>query len=111
MVKPGSLILSAAVFLMSALVVACGAGSGEGETASTYTPGQKVSANNSSRADLQAAFENAQISNAGKWAREVEEYRPYPEDDPDYTRLRGELAKYNPAVGVVDRIIAQLELP
>jgi len=73
--------------------------------------GQKVSANNASRADLQAALENAQISNSRKWAREVEEYRPYPEDDPDYAKLRGELAKYNPSPGIVGRIIAQLELP
>ncbi len=105
------LLTTVALFVLAALLMACNGNSGNGGSASAYTPGQKVSANNASRADLQAAFEHARISNAGKWAREVEEYRPYDEDDPDYRKLRGELAKYNPATGVVDRIIAQLELP
>lgn len=110
MIHPGKYVLTIALFVLLALFVGCG-GSSVGESTSTYIPGQRVSANNASRADLQAVFENAQISNAGKWAREVEEYRPYPEDDGDYTKLRGELAKYNPTPGVVDQIIAQLELP
>ena len=63
------------------------------------------------RAELQAGFEAAGISNPSLWAREVEEYRPYPEDDPDMAKLRRELAKYNPGPGVVDAIIALLELP
>ncbi len=111
MTRPRRFLLTIALFVLPALFVACDGGSDVGESPSTYTPGQKVSANNASRADLQAAFENAQISNARKWAREVEEYRPYPEDDPDYAKLRGELAKYNPSPGIVDQIIAQLELP
>lgn len=113
MVSTKRLLLSIALLLLSILLAACGDDSGGAETESpaTFVAGQKVSANSASRADLQAAFEHAQISNAGKWAREVEEYRPYPEDDPDYAKLRGELAKYNPTPGVVDQIIAQLELP
>ena len=79
--------------------------------AETGASGIKLSANNASRSELAAAFEAAGISNASKWAREVEEYRPYAEDDADYSKLRGELAKYNPAPGVVDSIIALLELP
>lgn len=39
------------------------------------------------------------------------EYRPYPENDPNMAKLRQELAKYNPAAGVVDQIIATLSLP
>ena len=74
-------------------------------------PAAKLSANNATRAELQAGFEAAGISNASQWAREVEEYRPYPEDDPDMARLRRELAEYNPGPGVVDAIIALLELP
>ena len=70
-----------------------------------------LSANNATRSELQAGFEAAGISNARQWAREVEEYRPYPEDDPDMAKLRRELAKYNPGPGVVDAIIALLELP
>ena len=56
-------------------------------------------------------FDVIPIINASKWARQVEEYRPYAEDDTDYSKLRGELAKYNPASGVVDSIIALLDLP
>ena len=106
-------ILAAALtLLLSLAMTACGAGSGESQpTSPSYVPGAKVSANNASKADLQAAFEHAEISNAAKWAREVEEYRPYPEDDPNFNKLRGELAKYNPGSGIVDRIVAELELP
>ncbi|MGE3271347.1 MAG: hypothetical protein AB7P40_21540 [Chloroflexota bacterium] len=70
----------------------------------------KVDANKATVAELQRAFEAAGISNASRWAREVEEYRPYPTDDPGFAKLRRELAKYNPAPGVVDAIIATLSL-
>lgn len=79
-------------------------------TATAATP-RKVSANNATRAELQAAFEAAGIPGAAQWAREVVEYRPYPENDPNMAKLRQELAKYNPAAGVVDQIIATLSLP
>lgn len=71
----------------------------------------KVSANNATRAELQAAFEAAGITGAAQWAREVVEYRPYPENDPNMAKLRQELAKYSPGPGVVDKIIATLSLP
>ena len=74
-------------------------------------PAAKLSSNNATTEELQAGFEAAGISNARQWAREVEEYRPYPEEDPNMARLRRELAKYNPGPGVVDAIIALLELP
>jgi hypothetical protein len=70
----------------------------------------KVSANSASRAQLQAAFQAAGISNPANWAREVEEYRPYPTNDPTFAKLRQNLAKYNPGPGVVDSIIATLSL-
>lgn len=83
--------------------------------AATETPTEAatgtVSANNATIAELTAAFEAAGISNASRWAREVDEYRPYPDDDPDLPKLRGELAKYNPGPGVVDAIVATLSLP
>ena len=82
-----------------------------GMASSGATSGTRLSANNASRSELAEAFEAAGISNASKWAREVEEYRPYDENDTDYSKLRGELAKYNPAPGVVDSIIELLELP
>ena len=71
---------------------------------------KKVNANTATVAELQAAFQAAGIANAAKWAREVEEYRPYPTNDPTYAKLRAELAKYNPGPGVVDQIIACLSL-
>ena len=81
-------------------------------TAATTTTPQstKVSANNTTVAELQRAFEAAGISNASRWALEVEEYRPYP-SDPGFAKLRQELAKYNPGPGVVDQIVATLSLP
>jgi hypothetical protein len=69
-----------------------------------------VNANTASVAELQRAFEAAGISGAARWAREVEEYRPYPTDDPTFAKLRRELAKYNPGPGVVDQIVATLSL-
>jgi hypothetical protein len=70
---------------------------------------RKVSANTASRAEVQAALEAAGVPSAANWTREVLEYRPYPTTDPNFAKLRGELAKYNPAPGVVDQIIAVLE--
>jgi hypothetical protein len=68
----------------------------------------KIDANTATQDELTAAFTAAGISNAAKWAKEVTEYRPYPTDDPNFTSLRKELAKYNPAAGVVDQIVATL---
>ena len=70
----------------------------------------KVSANRAPRAELQRAFEAAGIPNAARLAVEVEEYRPYPTDDPGMAKLRRELAKYNIAPSVVDQVIATLTL-
>jgi hypothetical protein len=67
-----------------------------------------VDANNATIAELQAAFEAAGISNADKWAREVDEYRPY--SDPTFADLREELAKYGPTEETVDAIIAVLSI-
>ena len=47
----------------------------------------------------------------GASAREVDEYRPYSATDANLTKLRQNLAKYNPAPGVVDKIVATLSLP
>ena len=76
-----------------------------------FATGVTLPANDASISELAAAFESAGISNARRWAREVDEYRPYSVDDTGYTKLRGELAKYNPASGVVDAIVARLHLP
>ncbi len=70
----------------------------------------KVNANTASVPELQAAFEAAGVTNAVRWAREVEEYRPYPTNDPSFAKLRQELAKYNPAPDVLEKILASLTL-
>ena len=70
----------------------------------------KVSANEASEAELVAALTAAGVENPDRWAKEVEKYRPYPTDDPNFTKLRDELAKYNPGPGVVDKIVSALEL-
>ena len=71
---------------------------------------QRVNANTATVAEMQRAFEAVGIPSAARWAREVEEYRPYPTDDPSFAKLRRELAKYNPGPGVVDQIVATLTL-
>jgi hypothetical protein len=108
------------------LMAACGGGGSGGggaaqpaaAPATTMAPVQaapadaadaaKVSANKASEDELASAFQAAGVPNAEKWAEEVAEYRPY--DEPTFAKLRKELAKYNPAPGVVDKIIATLTL-
>ena len=79
-------------------------------TTRSTTAGATSTKVNASRAELQAAFEAAGVTNAAQWAREVEEYRPYTADDPTWGRLRKELAKYNIASDVLEKIIATLAL-
>ena len=81
-------------------------------TASTATTAKstttKVNANTATQAELQAAFQAAGVSNPAQWAREVTEYRPYTADDTNWGKLRKELAKYNIASDVLEKIIATL---
>ncbi len=79
-------------------------------TVTTVTTVAKVNANTASRAEMTAAFTAAGISNASRWALEVEEYRPYPTNDPNMAKLRQNLVKYNPGPGVVDGIVSALSL-
>jgi competence protein ComEA len=116
--------------LLGLTVAACSGGGGSvssqaatpGETApaassaapastdpSTGSTTTKVNANTASVDQLQGAFEAAGISNADRWAREVAEYRPY-QADPTWAQLRQELAKYNIAPDVLEKIIAVLEV-
>ena len=76
--------------------------------ASTAT---KASANNATAAQLQAAFEAGGVPNASRWVFEVQEYRPYPVDDPTFAKLKSNLAKYNPSADTLSRILAALSLP
>ncbi len=116
-------VRAAGLALAIMLTVGCADGEPSAATAPQSAPTAEVatnttaatsgtlSVNNASIAELTAAFEAAGIGSARRWAREVDEYRPYSVDDTNYTKLRGELAKYNPAPGVVETIIAQLHLP
>lgn len=70
--------------------------------------GGKVDVNSASTSELEEAFEAAGVANARRWAREVDEYRPYPKD-PDFAKLRQELGKYNIAPEVLEAIISTLE--
>jgi hypothetical protein len=76
-----------------------------GATTSAVT---KVSANTASEDEIAAALESAGVSNPERWAVEVVEYRPYPTDDPDLTKLRDNLAKYNPGQETTDKIVSAL---
>ncbi len=67
-----------------------------------------MSANTASVDEIAAALESAGVSNAERWAEEVVEYRPYPPDDPDLTKLRDNLAKYNPGEETTDLIVSAL---
>ncbi len=77
----------------------------------TATSTTKASANNATAAQLQAAFDAAGVPNASRWIIEVQEYRPYPTDDPTFAKLKSNLAKYNPSADTLSRILAALTLP
>jgi hypothetical protein len=79
--------------------------------ATTSATPAKASANNATAAQLLAAFEAGGVPNASRWVREVEEYRPYPADDPSFAKLKSNLAKYNPSADTLSRILAALSLP
>ncbi len=69
----------------------------------------KLDANTATQEELAAAFAAAGISNPDKWAREVAEYRPYP-NDPTWAQLRQELGKYNIDPAVLEQIISLLQV-
>ncbi len=69
----------------------------------------KVSANTASAAEIQAALQANGVPNPANWTREVIEYRPYPAEDANLTKLRQNLAKYNPGPGVVNDIVTALK--
>jgi len=79
--------------------------------AATSSTAKKASANNATAAQLQAAFEAGGVPNASRWVVEVQEYRPYPVDDPTFAKLKSNLAKYNPSADTLSRILAALSLP
>jgi hypothetical protein len=79
-----------------------------GATTSPTASSTKVSANTASEDEIAAALASAGVSNPERWAEEVVEYRPYPADDPNLTKLRENLAKYNPGQETTDKIVSVL---
>jgi len=82
--------------------------SGDGGTETAEADEDKVSANTASEDEIAQALTTAGVSNPARWAEEVVEYRPYPTDDPDLTKLRKNLAKYNPGQETTDKIVSAL---
>jgi hypothetical protein len=85
-----------------------GSGDGEAEASDGAATAEKVNANTATVTELTAAFESAGVPNASKWAREVEEYRPY--EDDGWVHLREELDKYNIDDATFEKITSVLEL-
>lgn len=67
-----------------------------------------VNANTATEDELVAAYRSAGVPNPTKWAEETVEYRPYPEHDIAFTKLRDNLAKYEPGEETLNRIISAL---
>jgi DNA uptake protein ComE-like DNA-binding protein len=68
-----------------------------------------VDANNADIDELAAAFEAVGVANAERWAREVDEYRPYSGTD-DWAKLKQELSKYNIDDATLAKILSVLEV-
>jgi hypothetical protein len=66
-----------------------------------------VDAHEASIDELAAAFDAAGVPNADRWAREVDEYRPYSGTD-DWAKLKQELSKYNIDQDTLDKILSVL---
>jgi hypothetical protein len=94
-----------------ATVATTGASAASTAATGTATSTTKASANNATAVQLQAALEAAGVPNASRWVVEVQEYRPYPADDPSFAKLKSQLAKYNPSADTLSRILAALSLP
>ena len=78
------------------------------DTASTTTG--KVSANDATVAELTEAFTAAGVTNASRWAQEVDEYRPYESSDTEFGALYDELSKYGIDDETFNKIVSVLEL-
>ena len=81
------------------------------QASTTTAATTKVSANNASIDELATALNAAGVPAADRWAREVDEYRPYDESDTNFNKLRDNLDKYDPAPETVELIVSALSLP
>ncbi len=80
------------------------AASGSGTVA-----GDKVDPNTASADEITAALEKAGVSNAAKWAKEIEEYKPY-QADTMADKLKSQLGKYGADAQTVQKIISVLQV-
>ena len=69
----------------------------------------KVSANTATQDELVAALTAAGVPNPDRWAREIQEYRPYDASDATLQKLQDNLAKYDPSAATLAGILAALE--
>ncbi|MBV9314990.1 MAG: hypothetical protein JO100_14955 [Pseudonocardia sp.] len=69
----------------------------------------RVSANAASLDEIRQAFTQAGIADPNRWAQAVLDYRPYPADDSNLTKLRQNLAKYNVSPDTVDKMVSVLK--
>jgi hypothetical protein len=83
-----------------------GGASGSADPSAAVT---RVSANTATSEELVAALTAAGVPNADRWAREIEEYRPYDSSDPTLARLQSNLAKYDPDPATLAAILSALE--
>lgn len=118
--------IALAALAATVTLAACGSSSGSGSsstaaavvtTVTTATPAtsakgataaKTVNANTATESDIAAVLTSNGVPSAARWAKEIVEYRPYPADDANWTRLRDNLAKYNPDPAVLDKIVASL---
>jgi hypothetical protein len=84
-------------------------GGAAGTTPPPAAKSSKVNANAASQTDLATAFQSVGVPNADRWAKEVDEYKPYP-NDPMWAKLRQELGKYNIAPDTLAKILSVLEV-
>jgi hypothetical protein len=68
----------------------------------------KISINSSSDKDIAAALRANHVDDPEQWARRIGEDRPYPTTDRNLTKLRQDLARYNPDPQTLNKIIATL---
>ncbi|MDT7706291.1 MAG: hypothetical protein QOG20_1898 [Pseudonocardiales bacterium] len=68
----------------------------------------KTSINSPSDKDIAAALRANQVDDPEQWARRIGVDRPYPTTDRNLTKLRQDLAQYNPDPETLNKIIATL---
>jgi hypothetical protein len=67
-----------------------------------------LSANNATPDELLAAFMAVGVVNPDRWARAVQESRPYDASDTKLDKLRAELERYNPGEETIAAILSVL---